>query len=204
MSLPSTAWRRFSVVIVLVLMLSVNVLFFQYNDEVKKHISVWNLKLVGSVKSITIRSHITPQHLPGHLGESVKWDQSDREISGFVETSIKQYGFNEYASSLLSTKRVLPDLRYPECVTNVRSNRTLPKTSIVIVFYNEPWSVLLRTVHSVLDNSPSDLVEEVLLVDDCSYLRKLNVTHGISFIIMCFLSFLSFLENCTRGILQNV
>uniref|UniRef100_A0A8D2KT97 Polypeptide N-acetylgalactosaminyltransferase n=1 Tax=Varanus komodoensis TaxID=61221 RepID=A0A8D2KT97_VARKO len=44
----------------------------------------------------------------------------------------------------------------------------LPKTSVVIAFYNEAWSTLLRTVHSVLETSPDILLEEVILVDDYS------------------------------------
>jgi len=38
----------------------------------------------------------------------------------------------------------------------------------VIAFYNEAWSTLLRTVHSVLETSPDILLEEVILVDDYS------------------------------------
>jgi len=47
----------------------------------------------------------------------------------------------------------------------------LPRASIVICFYNEAWSVLLRTVYSVIDRSPETLVHEILLVDDNSDLR---------------------------------
>uniref|UniRef100_A0A663LPU0 Polypeptide N-acetylgalactosaminyltransferase 12 n=1 Tax=Athene cunicularia TaxID=194338 RepID=A0A663LPU0_ATHCN len=45
---------------------------------------------------------------------------------------------------------------------------SLPKTSVVIAFYNEAWSTLLRTVHSVLETSPDILLEEIILVDDYS------------------------------------
>nr|XP_031305951.1 polypeptide N-acetylgalactosaminyltransferase 12 isoform X3 [Camelus dromedarius] len=44
----------------------------------------------------------------------------------------------------------------------------LPTTSVVIAFYNEAWSTLLRTVYSVLETSPDTLLEEVILVDDYS------------------------------------
>ena len=44
----------------------------------------------------------------------------------------------------------------------------LPKVSVVIVFHNEGWSTLLRTVQSVIDRSPPQFLEEVLLVDDYS------------------------------------
>ena len=46
----------------------------------------------------------------------------------------------------------------------------LPSVTVVIIFHNEGWSVLLRTVHSVLDRSPPEILKEIILVDDFSSL----------------------------------
>ncbi|XP_053659604.1 putative polypeptide N-acetylgalactosaminyltransferase 9 [Anopheles marshallii] len=168
----STARWRFNAVIALLLLLGVNLIFYQYNDEIKQQVRIWRLNVTSNVS--TIEPPGTVLQPPGHLGRPVQWNSSDQEIVALVQESIKQYGFNEYASALVSTRRSLPDLRPSECVTSRQKNLTLPKTSVVIVFYNEPWTVLLRTVHSVLSNSPAHLLDEVLLVDDCSNLPFLN------------------------------
>lgn len=108
---------------------------------------------------------------PGDMGNAVKIDDI-AEIPKLIKQGFDTQGLNQFASDLMSVRRRLPDVRKDWCKEPGRFLEDLPHTSIVIVFYNEAWSVLVRTVHSILDRSPSRLVQEILLVDDFSYLRE--------------------------------
>lgn len=83
-----------------------------------------------------------------------------------VKLGYDTHGYNAFASSMVSLNRKIPDIRSDVCKNKVYEN--LPKCSIVIPFHDEEWMLLMRTVHSILNRSPLDLIEEILLVDDAS------------------------------------
>ncbi|KAM6929817.1 polypeptide N-acetylgalactosaminyltransferase 6-like, partial [Lycodopsis pacificus] len=105
------------------------------------------------------------------------------KLDGFAKNQ-----FNQFASDRISLHRDLgEDTRHPECLEQrFRRCPGLPTTSVIIVFHNEAWSTLLRTVYSVLHTAPAALLTEILLVDDAStddhlktrlddYVRQLNI-----------------------------
>ncbi|XP_006887029.1 PREDICTED: polypeptide N-acetylgalactosaminyltransferase 12 [Elephantulus edwardii] len=85
------------------------------------------------------------------------------------EESVERHQINIYLSDRISLHRRLPERRNPLCMEKKYENYDkFPTTSVIIAFYNEAWSTLLRTVYSVLETSPDMLLEEVILVDDYS------------------------------------
>lgn len=90
-----------------------------------------------------------------------------------MDDKFKLNQFNIVASDLIPLNRSLPDVRLEECKTKTYPKH-LPKTSIVIVFHNEAWTTLLRTIWSVINSSPRDLLQEIILVDDASTRKYLG------------------------------
>lgn len=91
------------------------------------------------------------------------------DIQKIIDDGYAIHKFNQYLSDVIPIKRSLPDKRSSRCMKNRRNYRKqLPSTSIIIIFHNEAWSTLLRSVHSILDRTPHELIHEIILVDDCS------------------------------------
>ena len=109
----------------------------------------------------------------GELGKAVYIDKeklSPEELRKY-DAGWKDNAFNNYVSDMISLHRTLADIRDPACKA-VKWYSPLPKTSVIVIFHNEAWSVLLRTVHSVLDRSDPNVLEEIIVVDDYSDFRK--------------------------------
>ena len=110
---------------------------------------------------------------PGELGKPVVLGNVSSQIQELIKKGWAQHEFNEFVSDLVSVRRSLPDPREEYCLQKNLYLEKLPSTSVIIIFHNEAWSTLLRSVHSVLDHSPEHLIEEVLLVDDFSDLGEI-------------------------------
>ncbi|KAI6176609.1 Polypeptide N-acetylgalactosaminyltransferase [Aphelenchoides bicaudatus] len=105
----------------------------------------------------------------GEVGKAVKVDKhklTPEERKSYDE-GFQKNAFNQYASDMISIHRSLPPTADEECKTEKYAD-DLPDTSVIICFHNEAWSVLLRTVHSVLERTPDRYLNEIILVDDFS------------------------------------
>lgn len=55
----------------------------------------------------------------------------------------------------------------PRC-RELQYSKELPQISIIFIFVNEALSVILRSVHSAVNHTPTHLLKEIILVDDNS------------------------------------
>uniref|UniRef100_W5ML10 Polypeptide N-acetylgalactosaminyltransferase n=1 Tax=Lepisosteus oculatus TaxID=7918 RepID=W5ML10_LEPOC len=128
----------------------------------------------------------------GADGKAFQMQGLSKEEEKEKEEGMQRHCFNQFASDRISLHRSLgEDTRPLECVERkFRRCPPLPSTSVIIVFHNEAWSTLLRTVYSVLHSSPAALLKEVILVDDAStadhlksqledYVKQLGIVHVV-------------------------
>lgn len=92
------------------------------------------------------------------------FNERDQELR---DLGYQKHAFNLLISNRLGYHREVPDTRNAAC-KDQSYPADLPVASVVICFYNEALSALLRTVHSVLDRTPPQLLHEIILVDDDS------------------------------------
>ncbi|XP_031565849.1 uncharacterized protein LOC116301000 [Actinia tenebrosa] len=112
----------------------------------------------------TPEKHKISRSGPGEGGEPVETKPAEESKK---QEAYSEYGFNQLVSDRISLERSIKDTRHDECKKR-KYPVDLPKASVVIVFHNEGWSTLLRTVHTVLLRSPAHLLQEIVMVDDFS------------------------------------
>ncbi|KAM9817832.1 N-acetylgalactosaminyltransferase 7-like isoform X4 [Syngnathus typhle] len=108
-----------------------------------------------------------PLGFPGGLGEGAKLFVLGPEYKEAIHASIKEFGFNMVASDMISLDRTIRDIRHEECKYWHYDERLLT-SSVVIVFHNEGWSTLMRTIHSVIKRTPRKYLAEIVMIDDFS------------------------------------
>nr|XP_039265638.1 polypeptide N-acetylgalactosaminyltransferase 6-like [Styela clava] len=116
-------------------------------------------------------------HVPRKVGAA---------LAPMIMQGYQQHGFNTIVSDIISVHRNLGDKREEQCKVSAKINnldrisrakifrKPLPSVSVVISFRNEAFSILKRTMYSVLETIPAILLKEVILVDDNSNLEYLR------------------------------
>lgn len=102
------------------------------------------------------------------LGDNGKAVLLTGESKNIGAKQLASIALNEELSENLSYNRTSPDARNPLCKQQKFDHNSLPTASVVVIFYNEPYSVLLRTVHSIINTAHQRNLKEIILVDDCS------------------------------------
>ncbi|XP_063391323.1 polypeptide N-acetylgalactosaminyltransferase 1-like [Cydia fagiglandana] len=92
--------------------------------------------------------------IPG-LGEGGKPAYLTGEDKRLGEETEKKYAVNTYLSDRIAYNRTLKDFRNPAC-ERVTYDAELPSASVIIIFHNEPYSVVIRTIWSVLNTARRD------------------------------------------------
>ncbi|XP_020909199.1 polypeptide N-acetylgalactosaminyltransferase 2 isoform X2 [Exaiptasia diaphana] len=134
-------------------------------------IFIWFLAIIYFASDSGLFRPTPPKYVHIEDGISRPPFNADKYLAGDAlhegEDKYSRNQFNQEISDKTDPDRSVPDTRHSQCLKQVYSN-SLPPTSIIITFHNEARSTLLRTVKSILNKSPPDLVKEIILVDDFS------------------------------------
>ena len=84
------------------------------------------------------------------------------------------YNINVTWSDHLSLDRGVPDPRPEPCKTVLYDYKKLGTATVVIPFYNEALSIIMRALHSILNRTPDILLKDIILVDDNSKNQNLK------------------------------
>ncbi|XP_017075203.1 putative polypeptide N-acetylgalactosaminyltransferase 10 [Drosophila eugracilis] len=118
-----------------------------------------------SMNNDKVRIGLGEQGTPAELPNAKEMD--------VMGTYYGDHGFNAKLSDHISLKRALPDIRPLGC-HNQKYLQRLPNVTVIIAFHNERLSVLLRSVTSIINRSPPELLKQIVLVDGDSELMDLG------------------------------
>jgi len=86
------------------------------------------------------------------------------------EWGLKHFAFNSYASDKIGPRRLLTGeswATHKKCL-GVEYKGLKLKASIIIIYHNEAFSVLVRMINGILKDTPADLLADIILYDDSS------------------------------------
>lgn len=153
-------------------------IYMKIDDEIQINDTIWLFQTPRHYHSSELfewteaKPMVLHKIIPGNgeNGEAfTRINSSNPEMKRLQE----KHNYNLMATEMMSLHRTLPDYRFAECKQMIYPKR-LPKASIILIFHNEAWSLVLRSVWSIIERSPRELVEEIILVDDLSTWPELH------------------------------
>ncbi|CAF3858812.1 unnamed protein product [Rotaria sp. Silwood2] len=169
--------RRNRFVVILFIIVFIIYLFNDSNNNSSLSNTTLASRQARDIRENKIRinreTYTIPEPCHGCPGENGQGVSLTAEESKNLDAVMKKEFFNLRASDKISLWRSIPDTRDSLC-KSVEYPYDLPTTSVIIVFKNERWSPVLRTVYSVLNRSPKHLLKEVILVDDQSDIEEMG------------------------------
>lgn len=140
-----------------------------YEDDLHTE---WTFNITKTYPVDQLNQYFEPkQSIPAEpssgYGENGTGFIPSQRMKPLINKILKEHNYNLLASDMISLHRTLPDIRPAKCRYLSYPDK-LPTTSIIIIFHNESWTILLRTIWSIINRSPRELIEEIILVDDAS------------------------------------
>nr|XP_050862768.1 polypeptide N-acetylgalactosaminyltransferase 35A-like isoform X3 [Vespula vulgaris] len=125
-------------------------------------------KLLHHLQAVSLKPSITLDNGLDTLGMVRNLEDQQKRDEGY-----KNYSFNILVSDNIGLYRDIPDTRNELCQTQKYAN-DLPNASIVICFYNEHYTTLMRSLQSLIVRTPMSLLHEIILVNDYSESNMLH------------------------------
>ncbi|XP_043823552.1 probable polypeptide N-acetylgalactosaminyltransferase 8 [Dromiciops gliroides] len=117
----------------------------------------------GNKARLKVQSELYPDSaLFYNWGEGLSESQQTEAQSLFLK-----FGYNVYLSDQLPLNRSFKDGRNPRCLEKTYPHQ-LPTVSVILTIMNEAMSVIQRAINSIIHQTPSHLLKELILVDDFS------------------------------------
>ncbi|CAG4942340.1 unnamed protein product [Parnassius apollo] len=189
------------ITLIFIVMFLINAMFYVsfelYNTIKKRHKNQWFKRLHFDQDSYIDKSgmrvivgHYVGGYSGGNLSQEIINANNYAPVEGAgeggrpVQLSPREiitarelfalHSYNILVGDRININRSLPDVRSESCKEVKYNIDNLPTASIIIVFHNEAWSTLMRTVMSVILRSPPTLLKQIILVDDASERKYLG------------------------------
>uniref|UniRef100_G1MAV3 Polypeptide N-acetylgalactosaminyltransferase n=1 Tax=Ailuropoda melanoleuca TaxID=9646 RepID=G1MAV3_AILME len=124
-------------------------------------------------KALKLKASETKKHKPKEIlfPDSQLFRQWGKDLSEAqqkkAEDLFEKFGYNVYLSNQLPFNHTIPDMRDSRSLQKTYPSQ-LPFLGVILIFMNEALSIIQRAITSIINRTPSQLLKEIILVDDFS------------------------------------